>query len=311
MKKFLFLLVCLAFTLPAQAIPPGFNACDVEPKKYEPIAERYKKGLLFAAVKCGEKPAYIFGTIHSDRADIEEMLEPVYKTISKIDQLNLELKTNPLQALEVMNVMFYPFNSARSLKNTIGEKLYLKLNYLVREHRPELNELTYSRMKPWAVSMLLQVPPPSGDGVAVDLRLEQLALRLGKQVEGLETTQEQLKIFSDLSEADQTEFLRLTIENYDKAEKINDKLFKLYKNKDLKGMEKLSKVSFNLMKDLKFGKELADKLLKNRNETMVESALPAMKQKKTLTAVGALHLPGKDGILKLLEDEGYFIYVVD
>ena len=56
-----------------------------------------------------------------------------------------------------------------------------------------------------------------------------------------------------------------------------------------------------------YGKEFEEEFLTKRNVRMVERLIPLVKKEPTFIAVGALHLPGEDGILALLEKEGYTI----
>jgi hypothetical protein len=48
-----------------------------------------------------------------------------------------------------------------------------------------------------------------------------------------------------------------------------------------------------------------DRLLNYRNRRMVERMMPYMEQRSAFVAVGALHLPGEQGVLRLLERQGY------
>ncbi|MBL4666685.1 MAG: TraB/GumN family protein, partial [Sneathiella sp.] len=52
---------------------------------------------------------------------------------------------------------------------------------------------------------------------------------------------------------------------------------------------------------------MTNKLIKQRNHHMAERMLPKLSSKATFVAIGALHLPGQDGVLSLLEKNGYKI----
>ena len=44
-----------------------------------------------------------------------------------------------------------------------------------------------------------------------------------------------------------------------------------------------------------------------RNKTMIKSAKPIIDQGNAFIAVGALHLPGPDGLIELLRKAGYTV----
>ena len=52
------------------------------------------------------------------------------------------------------------------------------------------------------------------------------------------------------------------------------------------------------------------RLLTRRNERMVQRMQPRLKEGNAFIAVGALHLPGEEGLLKKLADRGYTITTV-
>ena len=50
---------------------------------------------------------------------------------------------------------------------------------------------------------------------------------------------------------------------------------------------------------------LSERLLDDRNVSMMQSMLPLLLQGEAFVAIGALHLPGEGGVLDLLEQRGY------
>jgi uncharacterized protein YbaP (TraB family) len=48
-----------------------------------------------------------------------------------------------------------------------------------------------------------------------------------------------------------------------------------------------------------------ERLINDRNRRMVERMLPWLREGSAFVAVGALHLAGPEGILRLLSDRGY------
>ena len=53
------------------------------------------------------------------------------------------------------------------------------------------------------------------------------------------------------------------------------------------------------------GRRFKEVFLDARNRIMVERMIPLLERGKAFVAVGALHMPGEEGILALLEQRGY------
>jgi hypothetical protein len=77
----------------------------------------------------------------------------------------------------------------------------------------------------------------------------------------------------------------------------------LYKKQDIDGllqlMEKSPEMNLN-----------QDALLKDRNVRWVERLPAIMQTQSVFVAVGAAHLPGKNGVLQLLRQQGYTVEAV-
>ena len=78
-----------------------------------------------------------------------------------------------------------------------------------------------------------------------------------------------------------------------------DNLVKIYKTKDLEKVYEEVKKSTTEYK--KFDKVLID----DRNANWIPKIEKLIKEKKCFVAVGAAHLGGKYGVIKLLKDKGY------
>ena len=59
------------------------------------------------------------------------------------------------------------------------------------------------------------------------------------------------------------------------------------------------------------GQEFIESLIVRRNHTMTERADPLLRAGNTLIAVGALHLPGPEGIVSLIRRRGYKVTPVE
>ena len=63
--------------------------------------------------------------------------------------------------------------------------------------------------------------------------------------------------------------------------------------------------------DQHLAREFQRRLIVDRNQRMAERMEPWLKQGGAFIAVGALHLPGEQGLIRLLRQRGYSVRVVD
>ncbi len=282
--------------------------CDTEP--YTPIAERYERGLLFTLSKCGYPTSYVFGTYHSDDPSLKPVTLPVRSIIDDIDTALFEIVIDKGTQKEVSEKLQLP-KSHDGLKSLLSEELYDKA---VKILTPvfQWDEETINRFKPWAIAVLSQFPASSADGVVVDEQLQRIAYSRRKQVLSLETVDEQFSVFENLSLEQQILFLQSSLDDFDLLQDIQHRLDTLYIAQDLNGIAALSDEAFERMQQdyPSLAHYLEHALIDARNTLMTERALPFLKEAPTLVAVGALHLPGGNGILRQLEEKGFRIEVV-
>ncbi len=79
-----------------------------------------------------------------------------------------------------------------------------------------------------------------------------------------------------------------------------------YVSRDLSAMMRMSMRYRSPLND-----RFLDVVLWQRNRRMAERMLPHLKKGGAFIAVGALHLPGVDGVLDLLVKRGYDVQPID
>ena len=113
-----------------------------------------------------------------------------------------------------------------------------------------------------------------------------------------------MSIFGDMTEQQQKTRLKQAIKDYPEMPGKISKLIRYYINRDLRGMMEFSEVEMKRA-DPALVEIIDKKLIKERNHRMVKRMQSQLTAGKALIAVGALHLPGEQGILQLLENKGY------
>ena len=127
----------------------------------------------------------------------------------------------------------------------------------------------------------------------------EMAKNAKKPVAGLETVKDQVALFeSGISTKDILEMMEASDET------VTKKMVEIYKKQDLQEM-------YTLMTDDKLmSPETRKLMLDNRNMNWLKMMPSMMKKESVFFAVGAAHLPGKNGVIELLKKAGYTVKAV-
>jgi len=261
----------------------------------------FSQGVLFQIEKEGVSVGYLFGTIHSEDQRILALPGPVERAFTESPRLYLEVDMDAANLLASVAGML--LDDGREITDILEPSLYQRT--VSAAAQLGLPEVALRHYKPWALAMLLSLPPVE-TGQFLDLVLYQRAKALNKEVVGLETIREQLDLFDTLSEDDQVILLRDTLNNLDQLPTIFQALLNRYLRQDLQGLVEINQQLLDTS-----ASELAHrfqvKAVDERNQRMVERLLAPLGEGGVFAAVGALHLPGEQGMLRILERRGYRI----
>lgn len=299
-KQSYILLICL-FSI------SSLNAKEFISSQCEPIQERpvkaeqikHSQGILWKISKKGVKTNYLFGTIHVSDVEITTLPEPVNKALHDSSQFVMEALPDMEQLMLFSQSMF--FNDGTLLSSLIDRPIYDNTKKILAAYK--LGADAVSVMKPWAAFLLMNYPPDEGE--ALDMLLLSLAQQNGAQVVGLETLMEQGKLFSNLTTQEQVKLLTDTVCHYDMVEQDFQAMKMFYLKRDLAGL--YNYVHRYSMEESPIYKKLMKKLILDRNHTMTERLQPLLKKGNAFVAIGAMHLAGDEGVLALLEKQGYSI----
>lgn len=303
-NKFIVGLILCLFIIPvSQAKELVSTQCQPLVESDAPEKElRHAKGLLWKISKGNNVSNYLYGTIHIPDSEVTTLPAVVDKALHSADQFVMEALPELEQMLALSQMMF--FHEGQQLSEYVDNAIYEKTKTILAAYR--LGPEAVSVMKPWAAFLTMNYPPEQGD--ALDLVLLSMAKQNGATVSGLESLKEQGEIFNQLTLDEQTRLLTDTVCHYDVVEEDFSIMKSLYLQRDLAGLYNHSqRFSIN---DEPVYKKLLQKLIVDRNITMVERMQPMLKKGKSFIAIGAMHLIGEQGVLALLEKQGYSVSAV-
>jgi uncharacterized protein len=160
-------------------------------------------------------------------------------------------------------------------------------------------ERDMDRLKPWAVFTTLSLPP-GPFSTPLDMVLLGTAQRTHKTIFGLETLAEQTGIFESITVEQQVALVAETVCHYAELHAITADLIEAYRRGDLGAVYRHAERVHSPAQDA-----LSEALLTTRNRRMAERLQPFLDAGGAFIAIGALHLPGADGVLAQLAARGF------
>jgi uncharacterized protein len=260
----------------------------------------FGQGLLWKIEGQGPAPSYLFGTIHLSDPRVTTLPEPVEQAFTGAASYTMEAPVLSSEAMLLAAEQMF-FSDGHTLAGVIGPELYGRARDTVARHMGREQDI--SHQKPWAVAMQLGVPPPSPGGLPLDISLQLRATMLQKPVHWLETMAEQLAVFNELALTEQTELLAETLRVYPEMQSGFEDMVRAYLARDVAAIFAVEDRFRSNNRALE--EKIERRLLTDRNRRMVERMRPRLEQGRAFIAVGAAHLPGDTGLLRLLERAGY------
>lgn len=267
------------------------------------IAER---GLLWRIEHPdADAPSHLFGTMHVADPAVTELPDAVDEAFTEAERYLFEVDFAAVNQAAVRQTMSY--DDGTTLREAIGDDLWSRVRSAADARGiPEQN---IRSLKPWALVLTLGMPQQQPTET-LDYQLHARASENDGPIHGLETMQEQLELFDRLDESVQIDFLRQTLNliEDDQLEPLFDDMVERYFERDLAGLAELTADHPGLPSSAQAdADDFLEKLVEERNRKMVERMESALADGGAFVAVGALHLPGNDGLIRLLEERGYAV----
>lgn len=273
-------------------------------------------GLLWSIEKAGGKPSWLLGTIHIPFEGLSDFKPAIRGAFDKSDRLVVE--SSEILAMSKLDLSRQISAVARYEDETESFDAGF-----TQEDKDKLGALTAAigipyfaarHLKPWFLAMTLAIPPCiqlaaiRGD-LGLDARLREDALAQGKPVVGLETADEQIEAIKSFDRAgfDADQLLDIAREG---PQMIGDAMateIDLYREERPAFITYLGKTLPQFETEAEVSTILENLLIHDRNLRMRDRLLPLLAEGGSFVAVGAMHLPGEDGLVELLRAQGYTV----
>ena len=255
--------------------------------------------LYWSLSRDGQPAGYLLGTIHSEDARVLDFPDSFMAQLSGNDVFAMEMVPDLPTMNRLMEYMHYQDGS--TLESRIGAERFARLQTALQDYSVPPDWV--GRMKVWAAMMTLSVPPPQS-GLFMDFSLSLRAAGSGMKVVGLETLDQQLAFLENMPLEHQIDLLDHALDDYDKVGEVHALMIRSYLEGDLTVLQREAEEQMSQL-DPAVREYFVAEGIDARNHRMLESLLPLLAEGTVFVAVGALHLPGEQGLVNLLRGAGW------
>lgn len=266
-----------------------------------------EKTFLWKVTSDGGGEVYLLGSVHVGKKDWYPLPKEIEQAYEKSKFLAVEVDTTKIDQLKLMKFMQEKgmYGAGDSISKHVSKETDTKIqSYLEKNGQPAAMMMQF---KPWALGLVVTMLEMKNMGFdetqGIDIHFLNAANDKGKKVIELETMDSQLELLSGFDDDLQEKSLLATFEDMAEMKTDINKLIDAYKKGDAKELETI----FNktVTKHPEF-KPVMKKLLDDRNVGMAEKIEGFLKTKDVhFVIVGAAHLVGEKGVVKMLEDKKY------
>lgn len=297
MKRYLVLLTGLLFFL---------TACQPKKNISSTAETELEKSVLWEIRHPSlPAPSYLMGTVHLIPEDLYFWPEEFQEAFDETEQLALEIDMSALDPASLMGMMSsLVMPGDQTIRDLVTPEQYeIITGYFEKTGFPFM---FLERIKPFFLYFFVSMDAAGLDQSSMksyEMELMEKAAATGKTVTGLETVDFQISLFDSISYTYQADMLTEAILDKEQAgEGSNemDDIFHYYVAQDLEALHDLSrKEEDEIMQD--FNLLLIDK----RNKNWIPEIEKLIREKPSFVAVGAGHLAGSAGVIRLLQESGY------
>ena len=243
------------------------------------------------------RPSYLFGTIHAICPEDYLWTDKMKECLAKSDEVCFEINIADTLLTRKM---------ATELTDKSGKKLedyFTSTEYeQVQQYFKETQHIDITRFQHMKLailqSLIIKKSTACAHPVSYERRIMQTAQENNKEVMGLETVKEQIDILEAVPPEKIVRSLVAVANGYS-PEGIYAQLVAAYRHQDLQALYSIAKSSNSIFNN--------DMLIDDRNKRWVPTITREIERSSVFFAVGAAHLAGEKGVIRLLQQQGYMV----
>ncbi|MBR4762008.1 MAG: TraB/GumN family protein [Clostridia bacterium] len=273
----------------------------------------YNCPLLWRVTDNNGGEMWLFGTIHVGNKNSKDVLERLQPTLEKCEALAVEFDAvsyaKDINA-QTKDLSLFVYNDGTTISDHIPEQLY---NSLVDTLKAEkLYNKLYENFKLGFWSLLINQALVSKSKLSSEKGMDTLLIKdansANREILEVESASFQYEIFANAP----AEYMLLSIEkdleSMDDAEAVLNELYNAWLIGDAQKIIESDEYYDLTEEEQRIVDDFDNELLTKRNLNMAKKAKEYINSGKTVFfAVGTMHFLGDDGIVALLEQEGYSV----
>ena len=258
-------------------------------------AQATEKGLFWKLESPTGKTSYLFGTMHTDDNRVAEMTPNMLEAMKSVDTFMMEAEPTQDPSIFMMK--------DASLPSLLTQAEFDQVRDLAEFHVMHLGAAM--QMKPWLLAVVFDLPKPQTE-FAQDNLLMTKSEDFGKEIKGLETSQEHFSMMDAFSIDEQMVMLRAVLKRTPEQKEADfERLMAAYLKGDSDKISALDEQITGGMLPKEIWAKMRVKLLDERNVVMAQRAIPVANEKPIFIAVGASHLAGDNGLIAAFKKAGF------
>ena len=258
-------------------------------------AQATEKGLFWKLESPTGKTSYLFGTMHTDDNRVSDMTPSMLEAMKSVDTFMMEAEPTQDPSIFMMK--------EASLPSLLTQAEFDQVRDLAELHAMHLGAAM--QMKPWLLAVIFDLPKPQTEFAQDNLLLTK-SEDFGKEIKGLESSQEHFSIMDAFSIDEQMVMLRAVLKRTPAQKEADfERLMSAYLKGDSDKISALDEQITGGMLPKDIWAKMRVKLLDERNVVMAQRAIPAANEKPLFIAVGASHLAGDKGLIAAFKKAGF------
>ena len=244
----------------------------------------------------GSKAGFLFGTVHSADNRVFDIYPGLQDSLLTCNGFAMEANVNEMNPAMISEGL--QMRGDTSLRQLLGEAEILLVKSYFRDSLG-IPPMLIQNMKPMFSASLVELNSMNADrALPLDLALQETADQNGLDLSYLETASEQLALFDSIPYSTQAHELAESVKSAMEGKEQSDTLITLYRKGNIDEI-------YNLTADEAVGDRFVEVFVDNRNRKMSGKIDELITEKSYFLAVGAAHLGGPAGLVKLLGKKGY------